>query len=97
MENKEFEKMCQRAGIKKDILCDTIFTRQFKKEDTVMNKGKKEIRLIGGKKYVCYKCKRCGVIIPEEYWNKDRHKNCDEYFKTKAIRERVEKRVLGIF
>jgi len=62
-----------------------------------MNKCKKEIRTIGGKKYVCYKCKRCGVIIPEEYWVNDTHKNCDKYFKTKAIRERVEKRVLGIF
>ena len=26
----EFEEMCQRAGIKKEALCDTIFTRQFK-------------------------------------------------------------------
>jgi len=31
MEKKEFEKMCQKAGVKKDALCDTIFTRQFNK------------------------------------------------------------------
>jgi len=62
-----------------------------------MNKGKKEIRTIGGKKYVCYKCKRCGVIIPEEYWINDTHKNCDKYLKTKAIRDRVNKRIIKIF
>jgi len=32
MEKDEFEKMCQKAGVKKEALCDTIFTRQFKKE-----------------------------------------------------------------
>jgi hypothetical protein len=32
MESKEFEKMCQKAGVKKEALCDTIFTRQFNKE-----------------------------------------------------------------
>ena len=31
MESKEFEKMCQKAGVKKSALCDTIFTRQFNK------------------------------------------------------------------
>ena len=30
LDKKEFEKMCQKAGIKKEALCDTIFTRQFK-------------------------------------------------------------------
>jgi len=30
MERIEFEKMCQRAGIKKEALCDTVFTRQFR-------------------------------------------------------------------
>lgn len=60
-----------------------------------MNKGKKEIRTIGGKKYICYKCKRCNVIIPEEYWEGDTHPNCDKYFKTKKIREKVHKRLTG--
>ena len=32
MESKEFEKMCQKAGVKKEALCDTIFTRQFDKK-----------------------------------------------------------------
>ena len=32
MEKDEFEKMCQKAGVKKEALCDTIFTRQFRKE-----------------------------------------------------------------
>ena len=62
-----------------------------------MDKGKKEIRTLDGKKYVCYKCERCGVIIPEEYWIGDTHKNCDKYFKTKTIRDRVNKRIVKIF
>ena len=32
MNNNEFEEMCKKAGIKKEMLCDTVFTRQFKKE-----------------------------------------------------------------
>lgn len=60
-----------------------------------MNKSKREIRTIDGKKYVCYKCNRCNVIIPEEYWIGDAHKNCDRYFKNKKVRERVHKRLTG--
>lgn len=30
MENNEFEKMCQKAGVKKEALCDTVFIRQFR-------------------------------------------------------------------
>jgi len=30
MEKIEFEKMCQKAGVKKESLCDIVFTRQFK-------------------------------------------------------------------
>jgi len=33
MDNKEFDEMCNRAGIKKEMLCDTVFTRQFKEEE----------------------------------------------------------------
>lgn len=62
-----------------------------------MNKGKREIKIIDSKKYTCYKCNRCNVIIPEEYWNKDTHKNCDDYFRTKTIREKVIKRIVKIF
>ena len=29
-EKKEFEEMCQKANVKKESLCDTVFTRQFK-------------------------------------------------------------------
>jgi len=29
----EFDKMCERAGVKKEALCDTIFTRQFKQKE----------------------------------------------------------------
>jgi len=29
---KEFQEMCNKAGIKREALCDTVFTRQFKKE-----------------------------------------------------------------
>lgn len=32
MEKDEFKKMCRKAGVKKDALCGTIFTRQFDKE-----------------------------------------------------------------
>ena len=32
LKEQEFEDMCRIAGIKKEYLCDTIFTRQFKKE-----------------------------------------------------------------
>lgn len=62
-----------------------------------MNKGKKEIRLIEGKKYIYYKCNWCNVLIPEKNWNGDKHEKCDKYFKTKLIREKAEKRALGIF
>jgi len=27
---KEFEEMCKKAGVKKEALCETVFTRQFK-------------------------------------------------------------------
>jgi hypothetical protein len=30
MKNNEFQKMCEKAGIKKEALADTVFTRQFK-------------------------------------------------------------------
>lgn len=30
MKFEEFDKMCQKAGIRKEALCDTVFTRQFK-------------------------------------------------------------------
>jgi len=29
---EEFEGMCEKAGVKKESLCDTVFTRQFKEE-----------------------------------------------------------------
>jgi len=29
---EEFEEMCSQAGVKREALCDTIFTRQFKNE-----------------------------------------------------------------
>jgi hypothetical protein len=29
-----FEEMCKKAGVKKEALCDTVFTRQFKVEMT---------------------------------------------------------------
>ena len=32
MDNKEFDAMCRKAGVKKEVLCDTVFTRQFKEE-----------------------------------------------------------------
>jgi len=32
MKNEEFDEMCNRAGIKKEMLCDTVFTRQFKEK-----------------------------------------------------------------
>jgi len=28
---KEFKEMCEKAGVRKESLCETIFTRQFKK------------------------------------------------------------------
>ena len=38
MKKDEFKKMCQKAGVKKEALCDTIFTRQFNKEvDKIIN------------------------------------------------------------
>lgn len=33
MKNTEFEKMCQKAGVKKESLCNTVFTKQFKEEN----------------------------------------------------------------
>ena len=30
MKKNEFQKMCEKAGIKKEALADTVFTRQFK-------------------------------------------------------------------
>ena len=30
MDTKEFDEMCRKAGVKKEVLCDTVFTRQFK-------------------------------------------------------------------
>jgi len=32
MVTKEFDEMCRKAGVKKEVLCDTVFTRQFKKK-----------------------------------------------------------------
>jgi len=32
MDSKEFDAMCRKAGVKKGVLCDTVFTRQFKEE-----------------------------------------------------------------
>ena len=33
MDTKEFDEMCRKAGVKKEVLCDTVFTRQFKEEE----------------------------------------------------------------
>ena len=33
----EFDKMCERAGVKKEALCNTIFTRQFKQKEGKLN------------------------------------------------------------
>ena len=32
MNTKEFDEMCRKAGLKKEVLCDTVFTRQFKEK-----------------------------------------------------------------
>ena len=32
MDTKEFDEMCRKAGVKKEVLCDTVFTRQFKEK-----------------------------------------------------------------
>ena len=32
MKSEEFDEMCNRAGVKKEVLCDTVFTRQFKEK-----------------------------------------------------------------
>jgi len=37
MQKKTYEEMCQKAGIKKEYLCKTIFTRQF---------GKNEVKVV---------------------------------------------------
>jgi len=59
-----------------------------------MNKGEKEIKTIDGIEYTYYFCNRCNVWIWEEEWSGDTHKDCDKWFKTKKIREKVHKRLL---
>jgi len=38
VKNEEFEEMCKKAGVKKEALCDTVFTRQFKADTCDLGK-----------------------------------------------------------
>jgi len=66
MVTNEFEEMCNRAGVKKEILCDTVFTRQFKEEELTPEQES----LIGDDAYhekkleeeIAKKIKKCKVI-----------------------------------
>lgn len=60
-----------------------------------MNKDKKEIKIIDGKKYTGYKCRRCNVWIPAKQWKNDTHSKCDFYLKTRTIRDKVNKSICG--
>lgn len=60
-----------------------------------MNKGKKGIKTIDGKSYPYIFCNRCQVWIPKKEWENDTHKNCDEYLRTKPIRDKVHKKLFG--
>jgi len=48
MDDKEFDAMCRKAGIKKEMLCDTVFTRQFKEENKMDDWGIDELINKGG-------------------------------------------------
>lgn len=62
-----------------------------------MNKGKKIIQNMADKKYVCYRCNRCGVIVHETKWKNDTHSKCDIFRKAKANRDKAEKTALQAF
>ena len=79
MEKIEFEKMCEKAGIKKEALCDTVFTRQFKGVDKVEKIDRKGILERLSSKLICperlrYNKKERTYIVT---WLKSSHDQAD--------------------
>ena len=55
--------------------------------------------VLGGKSYPYVYCGRCGVWVQVEeyhYDRKPRHDKCNQFKKTKEIRARATRRVLGL-
>ena len=93
MEKREFEEMCKKAGVKKEALCDTVFTRQFKETDKMRISRQRIIRLANLLDIEFFRTYFAWTFYYDngEYQFINPHKNLKAYNFLIEIKGRVEK------